>query len=153
MTVNAFFLKTQFQSPLESKSSQIVGTNHHCPLPRLGQIIIAWKGQKTYLSVLLLTLRGKCEQKDNMEWSESKRSLKKRELDLKPECLKTTPNYMARSESSYPNANPVSGHGRWPLPACVTYTGGTDTDYVLWETARMNSPLTERKRNALARES
>lgn len=102
MTVNAFFLKTQFQGPPESKRSQIVGTNHHCPLPLLGLIIIAWKKQKIYLSVLLLTLRGKHKQKDNMEWSESKRGLKKRELDLKLKCLKTTPNYIARSESSYP---------------------------------------------------
>jgi hypothetical protein len=147
MAIDAFFLKTQFQGPPESKCSLIVGMNHHCPLPRLGQVIIAWKEQKIYLSALLLTLRGKCKQNHDMGWSESKRGPKKRELDLKQECVKTTPNYTARStqRAPTPNANPVMCMMN-SSPACIVCTSHVpDIDGVPWETSRMNPLLAEKR--------
>lgn len=118
MTAEVFFLKTQFQGSPESKHSQTVNTNHHCPLPRLGQKHRHLKGtENIYLSALLLTLRERCKQKENPEWREPTGGIEKGELEPKQICLETTPvrnntNYIARPtrRAPTPYAKPVSGY-------------------------------------------
>lgn len=51
MTAEVFFLKNQFRGSPASRHSQTVVTNHHCPLPRLGQKHRHLKGTEKYISL------------------------------------------------------------------------------------------------------
>lgn len=68
MPVDVFFLKTQFQGPPQSKHSQIADTNHHCPLPWLGQKHHHLEGTEKYISVPFYRPLEKNESKKKL-WS------------------------------------------------------------------------------------